>query len=84
MILNSNSLKNCSIILKRINVVLPLLDGLYAYHKAPNLSWKELQYGLSKLHTNESGVSQYASEALALDPCNKQVELASLSTQEHI
>ena len=62
--------------------MLPLLDGIYTHRKAQNLSWKELQYGPSKLHTNESGVSQYASEALTLDSCDKQVELASLSTQE--
>ena len=62
--------------------MLPLLGGLYICHKAPNLSWKELQYGLNKLYINESGVSQYASEALTLDSCDKQVELASLSTQE--
>ena len=60
----------------------PLIDGLYIYHKAPNLSWKELQYGLNKHYINESEVSRYASEALTLDSCDKQVELASLCTQE--
>lgn len=61
----------------------PLLDGLYAYHKAPNLSWKELQYGLNKLYMNENGVSQCTSEALTLGSCDKQVELELVKSQEH-
>lgn len=68
--------------LKRINIVPPWLDRLWIYHKAPKSIWKEIQYGPNKHYINESGISQFASEALTLHSRDKHVELASLSTQE--
>ena len=62
--------------------MLPLFDGRYIYHKVPNFNWEELKYGPNKHYMDECGVSQYASETLTLDSCDKQVELSSLDTEE--
>ena len=64
------------------DIVISLLGGLYIHYKIPNLRCKELQSGLNKRYMDECGVSQYASETLTLDSCDKQVEPPSLSIEK--